>query len=71
MLAAQSMTQRRLRIAALAELVDALSPEATLRRGYSVLRVDGRAVTSPEQIAPGASVEATMAGGTITLKNNL
>lgn len=69
LLTAQCMAQRRQRLDALAELVDALSPAATLRRGYSVLRVDGHAVTSPEQIAPGAAVEATMAGGSITLKN--
>ncbi|MDE6498624.1 MAG: exodeoxyribonuclease VII large subunit [Muribaculaceae bacterium] len=69
LLAAQSMAQRRQRLAALADLIEALSPAATLRRGYSVLRVDGHAVTSPEQIAPGATVEATMAGGKTNLKH--
>ena len=71
LLATQTLAQRKMRLQALAEILDALSPEATLRRGYSVLRVDGRAVTSPEQIAPGATVEATMAGGTIMLKHNI
>ncbi len=69
LLVAQTMAQSKQRLQALAELLDALSPEATMRRGYSVLRVDGHAVTAPGQIAPGAAVEATMAGGTITLKN--
>lgn len=68
-LARNAMAQRSRRLDALAELLDALSPAATLRRGYSVLRVDGLAVTDPALIAPGAEVEATMAHGTITLVN--
>lgn len=68
-LARNAMAQRSRRLDALAELLDALSPAATLRRGYSVLRVDGHAVTDPALIAPGAEVEATMARGTITLVN--
>lgn len=69
-LARNAMAQRSRRLDALAELLDALSPAATLRRGYSVLRVDGHAVTDPALIAPGAEVEATMARGTITLTLN-
>jgi len=55
------------RLDTLSELVEALSPAATMARGYSVLRVDGRAVSDPADIAPGAMVEATMAHGTILL----
>ena len=57
-----------LRLAALGEMLEALSPEATMRRGYSVLRIDGRAVTDAAAIPPGALVEATLARGTALLR---
>jgi len=66
-LAAGALQRRRRRLDALGELLDALSPEATMRRGYSVLRVGGRAVTSPDDIPDGARVEATLAKGTTIL----
>ncbi len=47
-------------------LIDALSPEATLRRGFSVTRIDGRALTSAADVAPGARLVTTLADGTIT-----
>ncbi len=37
---------------------------ATLRRGYSITRVGGKAVSSVAAIAPGATVETTLADGT-------
>lgn len=46
-------------------LVGALSPEATLRRGYSVTRVDGRAVRSAQDVAPGATIVTELASGSI------
>lgn len=58
---------RRQRLDALAELMAALSPEATLRRGYSVLRINGHALTDPAAIAPDTAIEATLAKGTIQL----
>lgn len=48
---------------ALSRLLDALSPEATLRRGFSVTRVGGRAVTSVSQLIPGAVVTTLFAEG--------
>ncbi|KAB8165165.1 exodeoxyribonuclease VII large subunit [Streptomyces sp. 3MP-14] len=44
--------------------VVALSPAATLRRGYAVLqRADGAAVRAPEEVAPGEELRARVAGG--------
>ena len=40
-----------------------LSPEATLRRGYSITRVNGHAVTDPSMIPPDAELETTFATG--------
>jgi exodeoxyribonuclease VII large subunit len=48
---------------ALARVV-ALSPLATLERGYAVLqRADGAVVTDPAQVAAGAELHARVAGG--------
>ncbi|SOD61073.1 Exodeoxyribonuclease VII large subunit [Streptomyces zhaozhouensis] len=44
--------------------VVALSPAATLRRGYAVLqRADGGAVRAPEDVAPGEALRARVAEG--------
>lgn len=54
------------RVDAAERLLDALSPMATLRRGYSITRVDGHVVTSPDGLAEGAVVETTLACGVLT-----
>ncbi len=51
------------RLNALAELLDALSPEATLRRGYSITRFKGRAVTDGATLPEGAVLTTTFARG--------
>ncbi|MCM1520162.1 MAG: exodeoxyribonuclease VII large subunit [Lachnoclostridium sp.] len=59
--------RRRNHLDALARLAEALSPQATLSRGYSITRVEGHAVISPDQIPEGATVTTTLAGGTVIL----
>lgn len=63
---AQRIGAARQRLDSLRELLGALSPEATLRRGYSITRVDGRAVTSATDVAAGQTIVTTLASGTIT-----
>ena len=46
-------------------LLEALSPVATLKRGYSITRVDGHAVTSADSIRPGDIIETTLADGKV------
>ena len=53
------------RLNSLQEMLKALSPEATLRRGYSITRVDGKTVTDASQVSLGAEIETTLANGTI------
>lgn len=53
------------RLKALEEMLGALSPEAVLKRGYSITRVNGKVVTSPSETAPGDQIETQLAGGTI------
>ncbi len=60
-----ALARERQRLESSSRLLDALSPEATLRRGYSITRIGGHAVTSPCDIAPGTRVETLLAGGTI------
>lgn len=53
------------RLDAADRLLDALSPQATLRRGYSVTRVNGRALTSADSVPAGSLIETTLAVGKI------
>lgn len=62
---AEQLRVRRLRLDALSDVLEALSPEATLRRGYSITRVNGRAVTDAAAIGSGVEVTTTLAHGTI------
>ena len=54
------------RLKALGTLLDTLSPQATLRRGFSITRLDGRAVADPAEIPDGAVITTVLARGTVT-----
>lgn len=45
-----------------------LSPENTLKRGYSITRVNGHAVKDSSQVRPGDRLESTLAHGVIISK---
>lgn len=53
--------KRRLDVAN--ELLEALNPAAILRRGYAIVRQDGRPVRSRRQVSGGAIVEVQLADG--------
>ncbi|MCM1504853.1 MAG: exodeoxyribonuclease VII large subunit [Muribaculum sp.] len=61
-----TIERRRVRLDSYAQLVGALSPLATLRRGYSITRFEGRAVTSKDTVPAGGVLVTTLADGTIT-----
>lgn len=48
------------------ELMKVLSPTATLRRGYSITRVGGHAVTSASEIQTGTVIVTTLLDGKVT-----
>ena len=48
--------------------IEASSPERLLALGYSITRVNGKAVRSVDDIAPGDEVITTVAGGEFTSK---
>lgn len=63
------VAEARTDIARLAARVTALSPQATLERGYAVLqREDGQAVRDPAEVEPGDALTARVAAGRIALK---
>lgn len=63
--ASGALTRERMRLQRLDDMLRLLSPDNTLRRGYSITRVDGRAVCDPAAVPPGATVVTTLAGGEI------
>lgn len=63
---ANILTRRRDFLASQEHLLEVLSPQATLLRGYSITRVNGHAVSDPSAVAVGTLLETTLAKGTIT-----
>ncbi len=49
-----------------ATLIDALSPKATLRRGFSITRIDGKALTDASQVTTGKVITTELAEGSFT-----
>lgn len=63
----ETTRNRRLdRLKAMEEMLGALSPEAVLRRGYSITRINGHTVTSASSVSPGDTVTTTLIDGTFT-----
>lgn len=63
------LTARQRQLARLADLLNSLSPLATLQRGYSILRdTTGSVVRSEGQVSTGDALEATLASGTLRLR---
>ena len=61
-----SLIQReRLRLQRFDDMLRLLSPDNTLRRGYSITRVNGHAISDASKISPGTTVETTLASGKI------
>lgn len=52
------------RLKARSEMLEVLSPQATLRRGYSITTVDGKAVRNADRLRPGDEVSTTLSDGT-------
>lgn len=63
--ACAAMERSRQRLDSTGALLDALSPMATLRRGYSITRIDGHAVKSVGQMPDGTVIETIVADGRV------
>lgn len=64
---ANAISERQnLRLKRLDDMLRILSPDNTLRRGFSITRLNGKAVSDPAALRPGDKVETTLAGGKFT-----
>lgn len=50
----------------LEKMVEVLDPSSTLKRGYTITRINGKAVTDPSQAVSGVEMETLTSGGLIT-----
>ena len=62
----QSLTEQRHRLDLCEKAVEAASPERILSLGYSITRVNGKAVRSAAEVAPGDEVTTYLAAGEFT-----
>ena len=63
------LSQENLRLRGLARSLEAVSPLATVARGYAILRhEDGRIIRSALDAAPGDALDARLVDGTLRLK---
>ncbi len=62
------ISKERQHLEATATLIQALSPQATLRRGYSITRSGGHAVTSTAGLTGGEIIETMLSDGSILSK---
>ena len=66
-MAAGNVMSRHFRnLDAAATLLDVLSPAATLRRGYSITRVNGHAVTDASLLPAGTRIDTILANGSVS-----
>ena len=61
---ALAVERKRAALEATAGRLVALSPKATLRRGYAIVRTDSHVVTATTDVAPGTRVDVELAEGT-------
>lgn len=64
--AAVALDKHSRRLQSLAELLAVLSPQATLRRGYTITRIGGRAAASAADMQPGMAITTIFADGRAT-----
>lgn len=64
--AATATGREQQRLQRLADMLRLLDPTNTLRRGYSITRINGHALTSISEATPGSILETTLPDGTIT-----
>lgn len=63
---ANALARERRRIDSLQQLADALSPRATLARGFSLTcDADGHVITDPSEVEPGRKISTRLAAGII------
>lgn len=64
--ATNALNRASMKLDSRAALIEALSPKATLKRGFSITRIDGKAVTSSTQISSGNVITTELFEGTVS-----
>lgn len=62
----QALMREKMRLTAIHEKIDILSPQNTLRRGYSLTTLNGRAVTDADKLTAGDTIVTHLAKGAVT-----
>lgn len=65
MTAISILEREKSRLDSIERLTEVLSPTSTLKRGYSITRINGKAVTDVKTIKPGDTLETQTADGSI------
>lgn len=66
-MSAQTLIQlEKTRLDNIAKLIDVLSPAATLKRGYTLTKIGGKAVTDIDMVNPGDQIETITSKGILT-----
>lgn len=60
-----ALTTQLTRLKSAEDLARVLSPMATLRRGYTITRVDGHAVKSAAELKPGTTIQTVLPDGSV------
>lgn len=66
--AATALNTQRMKLHRLSDMLRILSPDNTLRRGYTITRLNGKAVRSVADIKDGETIVTTLPDGSITSK---
>lgn len=61
-----AVRREEMRLEKLDSMVRVLSPENTLRRGYSITRIGGRSIRDASVVKPGEVIETCLASGTLS-----
>ena len=62
---AATLSRAKEKLRATFELLEVLKPENTLKRGYSITRIDGKSVRDASNVKPGTEIETQLASGSI------
>ncbi len=63
---AVNIEKKKASLDSLESLLEALSPLSTLKRGYSITRIDGKSIKDVSSIRNGDTITTTLANGTLT-----
>lgn len=64
----QALKREDTRLLRMTEMIEVLSPQSVLNRGYSITRINGKAIADASNLRPGDTIHTTLASGEIQSK---